>query len=473
MWGDILPVMSLMLSLKGEVCYQHLGCFSNDPPWAGTPQRLIHRLPWSPEEINTRFLLYTRDNPNTYQEINALEPQTISESHFQTNRKSRFIIHGFLDDGEKIWLSDMCKTMLQVEDVNCICVDWGSGSRAFYSQAANNIRVVGAEVAYLINILQDKFDYFPSNIHLIGHSLGAHVAGEAGKRRSGIFRITGLDPAQPYFQDTPAEIRLDPSDALFVDVIHTDSSSTASRLGFGGYGISQTVGHLDFYPNGGKHMPGCEKENVILNGDLDDVMEVVADLTSCSHIRSLKYYTESILHPDGFIGYPGSSYKEFLAGNGFPCPSTGCPMMGHYAEKYSGGSSANQTFYLNTGAVQNYSRWRCQVTVHIVGTEEIKGSLDVSLQGSSGISMDHTIYRGIITPDISYSAFIDAEIGAGNIHNLTFQWRSDWPNIYRLELGASTVTIQYGKDGAMYSFCDGATTRENHHRTLHLCPSPT
>lgn len=43
--------------------------------------------------------------------------------------------------------------MLQVEDVNCFCIDWSGGSRALYSQAANNIRVVGAEVAYFIDVL--------------------------------------------------------------------------------------------------------------------------------------------------------------------------------------------------------------------------------------------------------------------------------------------------------------------------------
>lgn len=472
MWGNFLPVVSLVSFLKEEVCYQHLGCFSGNPPWSGTPQRPINRLPWSPEEINTRFLLYTRDNPNNYQEISAGKPQTISNSHFKTSRKSRFIIHGYLDNGEKIWLSDMCKMMLQVEDENCICVDWGTGSRAFYTQAANNIRVVGAEVAYFINVLQDKFDYFPSNIHLIGHSLGAHAAGEAGKRRPGISRITGLDPAQPYFQDTPAEVRLDPLDALFVDVIHTDSSSTAANLGFGGYGISHTVGHLDFYPNGGKHMPGCGKEDVILKGDLDDVMEVFADIASCSHMRSLKYYRESILHPDGFIGYQSPSYEEFLAGSGFPCPNTGCPMMGHYADKYSGLPLVNQTFYLNTGVAQSYSRWRCLVTVHIVGTQKIQGSLDVSLQGSSKTTAVHTIYRGVITPDTSYSAFIDAEISARNIHKVIFRWHSDWPNIFCLEFGASTVTVQYGKVEATYSFCNSTTTRENHCQTLHFCPAP-
>lgn len=43
--------------------------------------------------------------------------------------------------------------MLTVEDVNCICVSWRRGALCPYTQASNNIRVVGAEIAYFVNVL--------------------------------------------------------------------------------------------------------------------------------------------------------------------------------------------------------------------------------------------------------------------------------------------------------------------------------
>ena len=65
----------------------------------------------------------------------------------------------------------------------------------------------------------------PADVHMIGHSLGAHTAGYAGERIAGLGRITGLDPAEPYFQGMPSFVRLDPTDAKLVDVIHTDGKS--------------------------------------------------------------------------------------------------------------------------------------------------------------------------------------------------------------------------------------------------------
>lgn len=65
----------------------------------------------------------------------------------------------------------------------------------------------------------------PENLHVIGYSVGAHIAGllanylpaEDGK----LGRITGLDPTVFFYTGNNNSKGLDPSDAYFVDVIHT------------------------------------------------------------------------------------------------------------------------------------------------------------------------------------------------------------------------------------------------------------
>lgn len=55
--------------------------------------------------------------------------------------------------------------------------------------------------------IQNKISYL-----IIGHSLGAHACGFAGKKYK-FARITGLDPAGPGFKGQPKEKRLDIDDA--------------------------------------------------------------------------------------------------------------------------------------------------------------------------------------------------------------------------------------------------------------------
>ena len=92
-----------------------------------------------------------------------------------------------------------------------------------------------------------------ASLHCVGHSLGAHTCGFAGKSLAklglGLERISALDPAGPLFLKTffrggvntedDAAARLTASDADFVSAIHTDAMFYGSRV---------AVGHVDMYP---------------------------------------------------------------------------------------------------------------------------------------------------------------------------------------------------------------------------------
>ncbi|XP_015997972.2 pancreatic lipase-related protein 2 [Rousettus aegyptiacus] len=464
-------IIGLLLSaaVRGkEICYRPFGCFSDEKPWAGILQRPLKLFPWAPKDIDTHFLLYTNENLNNYQRISATDLATIEASNFRLDRKTRFIVHGFIDKGEESWLTDMCKKMFKVERVNCICVDWRRGAQAHYIQAVHNIRVVGAEIAFLLQGLSTELGYGLENVHLIGHSLGAHAAAEAGRRLGGrVGRITGLDPAEPCFQGTPEEVRLDPSDAMFVDVIHTDSAPIFPFLGFG---MSQKVGHLDFYPNGGKQMPGCQKNILSTIVNMNRLWEGTRDFAACNHLRSYKYYSSSILNPDGFLGYPCASYNKFQENSCFPCPEEGCPKMGHYADQFRGNTSAvGQTFFLNTGESGNFTRWRYKVSVTLAGKKKVGGSIRIALYGSNGNSKQYEIFKGSLEPDASHVLVIDVDLNVGKIQEVKFLWNKHVISLFRPKLGASHITVQSGEDGTEYNFCSSDTVREDVLQSLYPC----
>ncbi|XP_042545378.1 pancreatic triacylglycerol lipase [Dipodomys spectabilis] len=463
----LLWTLSLLLgaAVGREVCYDRLGCFTDDAPWAGIVERPLKILPWSPADINTRFLLYTNENQNNYQRVTA-DTSSIRSSNFNTNRKTRFIIHGFIDKGEENWLSDMCKNMFKVESVNCICVDWKGGSRTGYTQASQNTRVVGAEIAYFVDVLKNELGYSPSNVHLIGHSLGSHIAGEAGRRTNGaIGRITGLDPAEPCFEGAPELIRLDPSDAQFVDVIHTDAAPIVPNLGFG---MSQPSGHLDFFPNGGVEMPGCQKNILSQIVDIDGIWEGTRDFAACNHLRSYKYYADSILNPTGFAGFSCSSYSVFSANKCFPCAHGGCPQMGHYADRFSGKTNGvYQRFYLNTGDRSNFARWRYQVSVTLSG-QKVTGHILVSLFGNGGNSKQYEIFKGSLQPGTVLINDVDSDVDVGDLQKVKFIWYNNVINPTLPQVGASRITVKRN-DGRIFNFCSQGTVREDVLLTLTPC----
>jgi pancreatic triacylglycerol lipase len=70
-------------------------------------------------------------------------------------------------------------------------VDWSKGNGFPYTKATSNTQVVGAEIALLIKYMIEKHGAKAIDFHIIGHSLGSHVAGYAGRKIVGLGRISG------------------------------------------------------------------------------------------------------------------------------------------------------------------------------------------------------------------------------------------------------------------------------------------
>ncbi|XP_041981605.1 pancreatic lipase-related protein 2-like [Aricia agestis] len=201
------------------------------------------------------------------------------------------LIHGFMESSKGAMVQTLAREYKKKDGVEIFAVDGRNAIGIEYFVSTTYARFLGEELGWFLGVIV-KNGVNPAKISVVGHSLGAHIAGVAGQvvqENTGqkLGRITGLDPARPCFTNIHPEGRLDPSDAGFVDVIHTNA---------GVLGLSQSVGHLDFYPNGGSSQPGCV-------------------LTTCHHSRAWEFFAETIMSPDRFPGRKCWNLTSFQNGD--------------------------------------------------------------------------------------------------------------------------------------------------------------
>lgn len=323
------------------ICYDELGCFENSAPFNNTG----NYLPIHPDLIGTEFLLFSRANPTEYQTLTYKDLTSIQDSKYNRNLPLKFIIHGFSNNRETLWIKKLKDAILKKDNVNVIVVDWGAGAEfPLYNNASSNTRLVGRQVCLLVKAVQKVFyESQPSDlkIHCIGHSLGAQTCGYASSHCGSTFdRISALDPAGPFFEDTHPMVRVDPTDAKFVDVIHSNAGTLLS----GSFGFIAPTGHIDFYPNGGRQQPGCPGLSALIGGIFGSNALDPTKEASCSHNRAIAFFTESIENTCGFTAFQCGSTGSYDKGECFKCEEQGCPQMGYYADKFKN----RGTYYLTT-----------------------------------------------------------------------------------------------------------------------------
>ncbi|XP_034665973.1 phospholipase A1-like [Drosophila subobscura] len=235
-----------------------------------------------PDMSRMSFLLRTDECQNV--SIPLTEAERLWEAPgFHQDRPTAIFITGWKTTISESNSGPAAKAYNCRNDTNFVLLDAANFIEILYASSALNTELIGEYLAKAL--LKLNRNYVIDNVHLIGHSLGAQIAGSAGRhfrQLSGgatLSRVTGLDPANPCFYDDAKGIRS--GNARFVDIIHTNP---------GVLGTEKVVGDADFFVNGLKkaYMKGCGLLNI----------------NSCSHNRAVDYFAETVYpaNTNNFLG---------------------------------------------------------------------------------------------------------------------------------------------------------------------------
>jgi len=71
-------------------------------------------------------------------------------------------------------------------------VDWRKADTILYPVVRLRVTALAKWIAYFLSLLEAEYRISADNVHLVGHSLGAHIAGVVGVLQgSQLGRITG------------------------------------------------------------------------------------------------------------------------------------------------------------------------------------------------------------------------------------------------------------------------------------------
>ncbi|EDV31742.2 uncharacterized protein Dana_GF14403 [Drosophila ananassae] len=282
-----------------------------------------------------QFYLYTRRTQEQPEFIDVLDSNALYYTHFNPRHPTKIIIHGFGGGRTLSPSPDLREAYFSVGEYNIIIVDYSDAVKEpCLSQMEWAPRFGSLCISQLVKYLaRHPRGVQPDDLHFIGYSVGAHIAGlvanylkpEEGK----LGRITALDPTIFFYAGANNSRDLDTTDAHFVDVMHT---------GAGILGQWHSSGHADFYVNGGTRQPACVGSATLFQ------------TLACDHTKVTPYFIESITTTRGFYAGPCPNLFTYLIGWCEPKDSEYVLMGEHCSHKARG------NYYVTTNAKAPFAR---------------------------------------------------------------------------------------------------------------------
>ncbi|BFF89100.1 lipase member H [Drosophila madeirensis] len=224
--------------------------------------------------------LYTPLNPEVRQFLRPGDLGMLKKSNFNPKWPVRVSIHGWSGRSDSCSNAAIKDAYLSRGNYNVIILDWSRQALDIsYQRVSKQLPAIAANLAKMLRFLHDNTGVPYEKIYLVGHSAGSHISGLAGKllQPQLLGAIFALDPAGLTQLSLGPSERLSPTDAMYVESIHTDLTLLGNP--------SNRLSHASFFINWGLGQPHCPNATAT---EFDFV---------CDHFAALYYFAESVRRP--------------------------------------------------------------------------------------------------------------------------------------------------------------------------------
>lgn len=303
-----------------------------------------------------------------------ITPDMISEAQLAPRQATIILVHGWLGGLQnEIWLSEAKNTALDASDElkmdnnnyndidgnnnnddddeleyrpNVIVVDWSEFAQGSLYSATQNSHKVARRLGRLLEQLARVGSLKPELMHCLGHSIGAHICGQAARmafpaqpqpassepygsgqdkrlaRRQRLGRITALDPGGFCYElgikNETNFLGMRPSDALLVDAYYSNRSPFGNK-----YQVAQYNVRLDngFFQRSCSVWRNSSLATEYFRATVRFVLGQVGhnDILTCDHYFATRFSHQRLSEECSYVSYACDSYRNFLRGRCASC----------------------------------------------------------------------------------------------------------------------------------------------------------
>uniref|UniRef100_A0A0A9Z6M4 Phospholipase A1 member A n=1 Tax=Lygus hesperus TaxID=30085 RepID=A0A0A9Z6M4_LYGHE len=268
------------------------------------------------------FFLYKKVNGKTVRSVESMHrSKKLHNGWLDCTLPLKVGFHGWQQKMDTLFVKKMEEAYSNTaERVQFVIVRWFGADQGYVAAKMSIPEAAKVIHMYLIRLTEETQCIELKDITLVGHSLGAQLAGAVGNRiRGDIGKIVALDPAYPLFWETALDA-VSRSSARWVVGVHTNP---------GYYGVDWNVGHVDFWANMGEspsasciHPDKTQRGHHLFppkgaNIYFDYGDPLVLQL-SCSHVMSIHLFFDSVRNPEKLMAQEcdctHTSHCEFRSG---------------------------------------------------------------------------------------------------------------------------------------------------------------